>query len=467
MASSEQRLHRGLKSRHIQLIALGGAIGTGLFLGVAESVRIAGPSVVLGYAIAGLVAFLIMRQLSEMMVDEPVAGSFGHFADKYCGRFAGFVSGWNYWVLYVLVSMAELSAVGVYVQYWFPDVPTWVSALGCFLIANGISMINVRAFGESEFWFSVVKVAAVVAMIVYGIFLLASGGAGPQATVANLWQHGGFFAHGISGLVMSMAIIMFSFGGLEVIGITAAEADDPARSIPRATNQALWRILVFYVGALAVLLSLYPWNQIVPGASPFVLIFKALDAGIVAHVLNLVVLTAALSVYNSCVYSNSRMLYGLAVQGHAPRTLLKVTERGVPLASLGVSAVATMLCVGVNYALPGKAVGVLMGLAVAGMLINWAMISWSHLRFRAAKRAAGEATAFPSPWYPFTNWLCLAYLAGIVAVMYLTPDLRMSVWMIPAWLVALWVGYVVAERRRASKVGLSAEAGIGAEQQKS
>jgi aromatic amino acid transport protein AroP len=448
MASPEPQLHRGLKSRHIQLIALGGAIGTGLFLGVAESVRIAGPSVVLGYAIAGLVAFLIMRQLSEMMVDEPVAGSFGHFADKYCGRFAGFVSGWNYWVLYVLVSMAELSAVGVYVQYWFPDVPAWMSALGCFLIANGISMINVRAFGESEFWFSVVKVAAVVAMIVYGIFLLATGGAGPQATVANLWQHGGFFAHGISGLVMSMAIIMFSFGGLEVIGITAAEADDPGRSIPRATNQALWRILVFYVGALAVLLSLYPWNQIVPGASPFVLIFKALDAGIVAHVLNLVVLTAALSVYNSCVYSNSRMLYGLAVQGHAPRALLKVTERGVPLASLGVSAVATVLCVAVNYALPGKAVGVLMGLAVAGMLINWGMISWSHLRFRAAKRAAGEATAFPSPWYPVTNWLCIVYLLGIVAVMMFTPDLRLSVWMIPAWLVVLGIGYVVAERRR-------------------
>ncbi|MFK3737572.1 amino acid permease [Massilia sp. TN1-12] len=467
MASPEHQLHRGLKSRHIQLIALGGAIGTGLFLGVAESVRIAGPSVVLGYAIAGLVAFLIMRQLSEMMVDEPVAGSFGHFADKYCGRFAGFVSGWNYWVLYVLVSMAELSAVGVYVQYWFPEVPTWVSALGCFLLANGISMIHVRAFGESEFWFSVVKVAAVVAMIVYGIFLLATGGAGPQATVANLWQHGGFFAHGITGLVMSMAIIMFSFGGLEVLGITAAEADDPARSIPRATNQALWRILVFYVGALAVLLSLYPWNQIVPGASPFVLIFKALDAGIVAHVLNLVVLTAALSVYNSCVYSNSRMLYGLAVQGHAPRALLKVTERGVPLASLGVSAVATVLCVGVNYALPGKAVGILMGLAVAGMLINWAMISWSHLRFRAAKRAAGQATAFPSPWYPFTNWLCLVYLAGIVAVMYLTPDLRLSVWMIPAWLLALGIGYVVAERRRATSAALPAQAGIQVERPKS
>jgi len=455
MATEESRLHRGLKSRHIQLIALGGAIGTGLFLGVAETVRLAGPAVLLGYAVAGLIAFLIMRQLSEMMVDEPVAGSFGHFADKYCGRFAGFVSGWNYWVLYVLVSMAELSAVGIYVQYWFPDVPTWVSALGCFLLANGISLINVRAFGESEFWFSVIKVAAIVAMIVYGVFLLASGGAGPQAGVDNLWRHGGFFAHGFHGLVMSMAIIMFSFGGLEVIGITAAEAADPARSIPRATNQALWRILVFYVGALAVLLSLYPWNQIVPGASPFVLIFKALDAGVVAHVLNLVVLTAALSVYNSCVYSNSRMLYGLAVQGHAPRALLKVNERGVPLASLGVSAIATALCVGVNWALPGKALGLLMGLAVAGMLINWAMISISHLRFRSAKRAAGETTAFPSPAFPLTNWLCLAYLAGIVGVMFATPDLRLSVWLIPAWLLALGAGYVLAERRRA-RVGAPA-----------
>jgi aromatic amino acid transport protein AroP len=449
MAHDSQRLHRGLKSRHIQLIALGGAIGTGLFLGVAETVRIAGPSVLLGYAIAGLIAFLIMRQLSEMMVDEPVAGSFGHFADKYCGRFAGFVAGWNYWVLYVLVSMAELSAVGIYVQYWWPEVPAWVSALGCFLLANGISLINVRAFGESEFWFAVIKVAAIVAMIVFGVFLLATGGAGPQAGVSNLWSHGGFFAHGLKGLVMSMAVIMFSFGGLEVIGITAAEADDPSKSIPRATNQALWRILVFYVGSLAVLLALYPWDQIVPGASPFVLIFKALDAGVVANVLNLVVLTAAVSVYNSCVYSNSRMLYGLAVQGHAPRALLKVNERGVPLTSLAVSAVATALCVGVNYALPGKALGLLMGLAVAGMLINWAMISWSHLRFRAAKRALGAATRFPSPFYPVTNWLCLVFMAGIVAVMLANPDLRLSVWMIPAWLAALAIGYRMRARTEA------------------
>jgi len=294
----------------------------------------------------------------------------------------------------------------------------------------------------------VIKVVAIVAMIIYGIFLLFSGGAGPQAGVANLWQHGGFFAHGVEGLVMSMAVLMFSFGGLEVIGITAAEADNPSHSIPKATNQALWRILVFYVGSLAVLLSLYPWNQIKPGASPFVLIFQALDAGAVANVLNLVVLTAAISVYNSCVYSNSRMLYGLAAQGHAPGVLARVNARGVPLVSLGVSAIATLVCVAINYALPGKALGMLMGLAVAGMMINWAMISWSHLRFRAAKAAQGVKPVFGSPLYPLTNYLCLLFLAGIVAVMFATPDLRLSVYLIPAWLGVLGVGYWLSERRR-------------------
>jgi aromatic amino acid transport protein AroP len=434
-------LQRGLRNRHIQLIALGGAIGTGLFLGVAQSVVLAGPGVLLGYAIAGLAAFLIMRQLGEMMVDEPVAGSFAHFADKYCGPFAGFAAGWNYWVLYVLVSMAELSAVGVYIQYWWPAVPTWLSALGCFIVINGIGLANVRAFGETEFWFAIVKVAAVVAMIVYGVVLLSTGGAGPEAGVSNLWRHGGFLPHGLGGLALALPVIMFSFGGLELIGIAAAEAADPAHTIPRATNGVLWRVLVFYIGALAVLLALYPWNRMAPGASPFVLIFQALDARVVAHALNLVVLTAALSVYNSCVYANSRMLYGLAVQGHAPRALLRLDRRGVPLAALGVSALATLACVGINAALPGRALGLLMGLAVAGMLINWAMICWSHLRFRAVARAAGRTPAFASPGWPVANWLCLAFLAAIVAMMWVTPDLRLSVWMIPAWLAALFVGY--------------------------
>ena len=450
-ADGNNELKRGLKSRHIQLIALGGAIGTGLFLGIAQTIKMAGPSVLLGYAVAGIIAFLIMRQLGEMIVAEPVAGSFSHFADKYCGPLAGFLSGWNYWVLYVLVSMAELSAVGIYVQYWWPELPTWVSALAFFVIINSISLTNVKAFGEMEFWFAIVKVVAIVGMIGFGAWLLASGNAGPEASVANLWRHGGFFPNGVGGLVMAIAVIMFSFGGLELVGITAAEADDPSRTIPKATNQAIYRILIFYIGALGVLLSLYPWQKVVSGGSPFVLIFHALNADWVATMLNIVVLTAALSVYNSCVYCNSRMLYGLAMQGNAPRTLLKVNRRGVPLAALGVSALATAVCVSVNYFMPGKAFELLMGLVVSALIINWGMISWIHLRFRAAKRALGQATGFPSPWAPLSNWVCLVFLAGVLVVMYLTPELRLSVYLIPAWLGLLCVGYW-SKQRKAGRV---------------
>lgn len=446
-------LKRGLKSRHIQLIALGGAIGTGLFLGIAQTIQLAGPSVLLGYAIAGVIAFLIMRQLAEMVVDEPVAGSFSYFADKYCGHLAGFASGWNYWVLYILVSMAELTAVGIYVQYWWPGIPTWMSALAFFVIINSISLATVKAFGEMEFWFAVIKVVAIVAMIGFGIYLLVSGGAGPEAGVANLWQHGGFFPNGVGGLVMAMAVIMFSFGGLELVGITAAEAENPSETIPRATNQAIYRILIFYIGALGVLLSLYPWQKVVTGGSPFVLIFHALNSNAVANVLNIVVLTAALSVYNSCVYANSRMLYGLALQGNAPRALLKVNRRGVPLAALGVSAVATGLCVTLNYFMPGEAFGVLMGLVVSALVINWSMITWIHLRFRARKKELGETTAFPSPAWPISSYLCLVFLAGILVVMFMTPGLRLSVYMIPAWLAVLGIGYWARQRNALSGQG--------------
>ncbi|MBP0632474.1 amino acid permease [Cupriavidus sp. AcVe19-1a] len=459
-SSNDGTLKRGLKNRHIQLIALGGAIGTGLFLGIAQTIKMAGPSVLLGYAIAGIVAFFIMRQLGEMVVDEPVAGSFSYFADKYCGHFAGFLSGWNYWVLYILVSMAELSAVGIYVQYWWPEIPTWVSALVFFLVINAINLSSVKSFGEMEFWFSIIKVAAIIGMIGFGGYLLMSGNAGPQASVANLWQHGGFFPNGMGGLVMAMAVIMFSFGGLELVGITAAEADSPEKTIPKATNQVIYRILIFYVGALAVLLSLYPWENVVTGGSPFVLIFHALNSNWVANVLNVVVLTAALSVYNSGVYCNSRMLYGLAQQGNAPKALLKVNKRGIPLTALGFSALATAACVVINYFMPGKAFELLMGLVVSALIINWAMISLIHLKFRADKRRAGQSTKFQSWGYPLTNYLCLVFLAGILVVMYLTEGLRLSVYLIPVWLVVLGVSYLVRQKQAAAPL----QDGVAAQQ---
>ncbi|HEI8868222.1 amino acid permease [Serratia sp. AKBS12] len=440
------QLKRGLKNRHIQLIALGGAIGTGLFLGIAQTIKMAGPSVILGYAIGGFIAFLIMRQLGEMVVEEPVAGSFSHFAYKYWGNFAGFASGWNYWVLYVLVAMAELTAVGIYVQYWWPEIPTWVSAAVFFLAINAINLANVKVYGEMEFWFAIIKVVAIIGMIVFGAYLLFSGMGGPEATVTNLWAQGGFFPNGVMGLVMAMAVIMFSFGGLELVGITAAEADNPQASIPKATNQVIYRILIFYIGSLTILLSLYPWGKVVEGGSPFVLIFHALNSNLVATVLNIVVLTAALSVYNSCVYCNSRMLYGLAKQGNGPKSLLKVDGRGVPVIAIGVSALATAFCVLINYLIPGRAFELLMALVVSALVINWAMISLAHLKFRAAKNRDGVEPKFKAFWYPFSNYLCLLFMAGILVIMYLTPGIRISVLLIPVWVAILAIGYAIKQR---------------------
>ncbi|MBO3277132.1 amino acid permease [Pseudomonas schmalbachii] len=458
----EGELKRGLKNRHIQLIALGGAIGTGLFLGSAGVLQSAGPSMILGYAIGGLIAFLIMRQLGEMIVEEPVAGSFSHFAHKYWGGFAGFMSGWNYWVLYILVGMSELTAVGKYIHFWWPDVPTWVTAAVFFVLINAINLFNVKAFGETEFWFAIIKVVAIIGMIVLGIFLLVSGKGGPQASVSNLWAHGGFFPHGITGLVMVLAIIMFSFGGLELVGITAAEAAEPKKVIPKAINQVIYRILIFYIGALAVLLSLYPWDKLLEtmgasgdpySGSPFVQIFSLIGSDAAANVLNFVVLTAALSVYNSCVYCNSRMLYGLAEQGDAPRAFAKVDDRGVPLLAIGVSALITLACVLVNYLIPARALELLMSLVVAALVINWAMISLAHLKFRKVKQAEGVTPAFRSLWFPFSNYLCLAFVVFILGTMLMIPGIDVSVYAIPVWIVFMAICYFLFKRPAALKAG--------------
>ncbi|VEA67674.1 General aromatic amino acid permease [Serratia plymuthica] len=257
------------------------------------------------------------------------------------------------------------------------------------------------------------------------------------------------------GLVMAMAVIMFSFGGLELVGITAAEADNPQKSIPKATNQVIYRILIFYIGSLTILLSLYPWGKVVEGGSPFVLIFHALNSDVVATVLNIVVLTAALSVYNSCVYCNSRMLYGLAQQGNGPKSLLKVDGRGVPVIAIGVSAIATAFCVLINYLIPGRAFELLMALVVSALVINWAMISLAHLKFRAAKNREGVEPKFKAFWYPFSNYLCLAFMAGILVIMYLTPGIQISVLLIPVWVAVLAIGYAIKQRsqRAASTAG--------------
>ena len=469
--TTDNTLKRGLSNRHIQLIALGGAIGTGLFLGIGPAAVLAGPSVIFGYAFAGIIAFFIMRQLGEMVVEEPVSGSFSHFAYKYWGSFAGYASGWNYWILYILVSMAELTAIGKYVQFWWPDIPLWVSSLFFFVTITALNLGSVKMFGEAEFWFSIIKVVAILAMIVFGTYLLISGTGGEQASISNLTNNGGFFAKGwfektesgYQGLLSVMAIIMFSFGGLELIGITAAEAENPEKNIPKATNQVIYRILIFYVGALIILFSLSPWATITTETSPFVTVFDNLKGlhfnvfgtdvsgtNLIANVLNLIVLTAALSVYNSSVYSNSRMLYGLAEQGNAPKFVMHLNKSAVPTRAIIVSSCFAGLCIIINKFMPDEAFKILMSLVVSCLIINWIMISFTHLKFRKFKDQANIKTKFPSIIYPISNYICIVFLLAILAIMSIT-GMHVSVILIPVWLIILFVTYQIVQKNKQKK----------------
>lgn len=419
---------------------MGGAVGTGLFLGSAQVIQSAGPSIILGYAIVGLIAFLIMRQMGEMIVEEPVAGSFSYFSQKYWGKFPGFLSGWNYWVMYILVAMTELTAVAKYVHYWWPHIPAWVSALFFFVIVTGFNLGNVKFYGESEFWLAIIKVVAVISMIVFGLYLLLTAGADSTATVANLWQHGGFFPHGFSGLFYMLAFLMFAFGGIELIGMTAAEAENPEKSIPQAVNRVIFRILVFYVASLAIIMSLIPWNQLDLGGldkSPFVMIFSQLGLGWAAHLLNFIILTAALSVYNSGMYANSRMLYGLAVQGNAPKMFAKVSKQGVPITAVIFSSILIFGCVLLNYFVPEEALSHLMYLAVAALVLNWALISFTHLKFRRAKKLEGTKVKFPSFFSPVSNYIVLVFISMILYIMWV-QNFKESVILIPIWIIVMF-----------------------------
>ena len=443
MNNDSSQLQRGLKNRHIQLIAMGGAIGTGLFLGSAQVIQSAGPSIILGYAIGGLIAFLIMRQLGEMIVEEPVAGSFSHFAYQYWGKFPGFLSGWNYWVLYILVAMSELTAVAKYINYWWPHIAAWQSVLFFFVIITAINLTNVKLYGESEFWLAIIKVTAVVAMILFGLFLLFTADANSTASFSNLWSHGGFFPNGFDGLFYMLAFIMFAFGGIELIGMAAAEANDPKKTIPKAINQVVVRILVFYVGSLAILLSLVPWNQLDLGGldkSPFVMIFSQMGIGWAAHLLNFIILTAALSVYNSGMYANSRMLYGLAQQGNAPKVFAKVNKQGVPIPAVLLSALLIFGCVLLNYFVPEDALGHLMYVVVGALVLNWAMISLTHLKFKAMVKEKNLKTSFPALWSPISNYLVLVFIAVVLYIMW-QQGFKESVLMIPIWIVLMFVLY--------------------------
>lgn len=326
---SSNKLKRGLSTRHIRFMALGSAIGTGLFYGSADAIKMAGPSVLLAYIIGGVAAYIIMRALGEMSVHNPAASSFSRYAQENLGGLAGYITGWTYCFEILIVAIADVTAFGIYMGVWFPTVPHWIWVLSVVLIICAVNLMSVKVFGELEFWFSFFKVATIIIMILagFGIIIWGIGNGGQPTGIHNLWSNGGFFSNGWLGMVMSLQMVMFAYGGIEIIGITAGEAKDPEKSIPRAINSVPMRILVFYVGTLFVIMSIYPWNQVGTDGSPFVLTFQHLGITFAASILNFVVLTASLSAINSDVFGVGRMLHGMAEQGSAARRRCSLKRR--------------------------------------------------------------------------------------------------------------------------------------------
>jgi amino acid transporter, AAT family len=450
MSEPSSDLSRNLRSRHIQLIAIGGTIGVGLFLGSAKAIHNAGPGLLLAYVVGGVAIFFIMRALGELLTYRPVAGSFATYADEFCGPFAGFVTGWSYWFAWVVTAMAELTAIGIYVRYWFPDVPQWLPGLIVLGALWGSNLLAVRVFGELEFWFALVKVVTIVALIVAGlaVIFLHFGALGASAHVGNLWEHGGFLPFGIAGVLLTLQIVMFAYEGVELIGVTAGEARDPAVVLPRATNGIIVRILIFYIGAVAVIMALVPWTELSPSVSPFVFVFEKLRVPFAAAIINLVVITAATSSCNSGLFSTGRMLWSLAQRGQGPRAFARLSPQQVPAAGIHASAALMLLGVALNYMVPERVFTWVTSVALVGTFWTWGIILVSHRNYRLAVRAGKVAAApFRMPCAPYANWLVLAFLVGVSALFWRDPDNRVALYVAPVWFGLLGIGYALSHPR--------------------
>lgn len=434
-----QHLQRRLTPRHITFMALGMAIGAGLFLGSANAINLAGPSVLFAYLFGGAMIFIIMRALGEMAVHDPVAGSFSTYAHRYLGPFAGYLTGWNYWILMVGVGMAESTAVGIYMRQWFPELPQWIWVFGSVVMIGGLNLMAVKVYGEMEFWFTLIKVVTVVLMILggAGMIWLGWGNGGQPVGLGNLWSHGGWFPHGFTGMVLALPVVVFAFGGIETIGMAAGEASQPERTIPRAVNSVLWRILIFYVGALFVIMAIYPWNQLGTQGSPFVTTFGKLGIAQAAGLINFVVITAALSGFNSTTFSGSRMLYSLSTKAQAPAFLGRVSEHGVPVRAVLVTLVCLVFGVVLNYLLPERIFAMMMSILAFNTVWTWMMVLIAHYSFR---RRYG-ATGFPLRAWPLTSVVCLLFLAFVLFMLGYSPDTRVALYVGAGWVVLLSLAY--------------------------
>ncbi len=449
-ATQQPHLERALSSRHIQLIAIGGAIGTGLFMGSGKTISVAGPAVIFVYMLIGFMLFFVMRAMGELLLSNTEYKNFSDFAGDLLGPWASYFTGWTYWFCWVVTGIADVVAIAHYVSFWWPDLPLWIPAVSCVVLLLALNLPTVRAFGETEFWFALIKIVAILALIVVGLVMIITGFEtdGARASVSNLWAHGGMFPTGFMGFVAGFQIAVFAFVGIELVGATAAEAKDPEVTLPRAVNSIPVRILIFYVGALIVLMAVRPWTTYSAAESPFVGMFAL--AGLVgaAGVVNFVVLTSATSSANSGIYSTSRMVYGLAQEGDAPKAFGRLSTRKVPRNALLFSCMFLLAGVVLLYAEGSVAAAFTMVTTVSALcfMFVWSIILISYIVYRRRRPQVHAASAFKMPGGTFMPWVVLAFFGFVLWALTTQPDTRTALLLTPLWFAVLGAGYLVLRR---------------------
>ncbi|QBO37135.1 amino acid permease [Periweissella cryptocerci] len=444
---TQRELSRALKPRHIQMIAIGGAIGTGLFLGSGTAIKQAGPSIILAYIITGIFCFLMMRAIGELLLSNTKLRSFIDFVRIYLGKRWEFVIGWAYWLCWESLAMADLTASGIYLRYWFPTLPQWVTPLIVIVALLAMNLVNVRWFGEMESAFSAIKVFAILALIIVGFCMIVTGfhvNTG-TASFTNLVSHGGFFATGAHGFMMAFPMVIFAFTGIEMVGLTAGETENPEKDLPKAINSVPVRIGLFYVGAMIIIMSIYPWNAINAGQSPFVQVFSGIGIKAAAGIINFVVLTAALSAANSAIFSTSRTLYVLAKNNQAPKAFGNISRHHVPVAGLVTSSAILLVVVLLNFYVPNNVFVLISGVATISFIFVWMLLLVSHIKYRRTELA--KTNPYKMPLFPVSNYLTLAFFAAVLVVLVWDPATRVSVISTVIFFIVMLFGYAFYQKK--------------------
>jgi L-asparagine transporter-like permease len=419
IAEREQGLRRSLSAGQLSMIAIGGAIGTGLFLGSGFAIGFAGPSVLLSYAIGALIALLLMGCLAEMSVAHPSSGSFGAWAEFYIGPLAGFLIRYAYWSAIVFAVGTEVTAVSVYMKFWFAGVPAWVWIVGFSALLILANAANVRVFGSIEYVFSALKIGAILAFLALGAwFVFAHTGFG------NYTAHGGFFPKGVSGMWVAVIVSIFSYLSIEMIAVAAGEAEDPRRAVVQAFRATGFRLAFFYLATLALILAIVPWNEAGATESPFVRVMKATHIPAAAAIVNFVILIAALSAMNSQLYITTRMMFSLARAGYAPKRFGRLSARGTPVAALGLSTIGIALAAAVNALYPESSFTLMMSISMFGAMFTWLTIFVTHLFFR--RKYKGPPLSFRMWFYPWGTLLGAGLMAAVLLTTAFTAEFRMT-----------------------------------------